>query len=217
MNTATGRHPTGRPATLRAAAVGVALSAILAGCTGGGPGDPGGGPVTSASAGNGGPGIPALRLTAALAPCPVAGGAGPANDGLPHRVLPCLGTGPAVRLDALTGIPTLVNIWGSWCVPCQQEVPYLQAVYASAAGRLRVLGVDTEDSTGSALDFAAHAGMHYPSVVDNAGSVLRAFGTGPPITLLVDTDGRVVFVHRGPYESVAAVRADLDAHLGLRW
>ena len=55
----------------------------------------------------------------------------------------------------------------------------------------------------SALDFASHAAMRYPSVVDDLGKTLRRYNNGPPVTLLVNPAGTVVYVKRGPYLAVA--------------
>lgn len=143
--------------------------------------------------------------------CPRSTGTGAA---LPKLTLPCLGGGKVVALHALTGKPALVNIWASWCKPCQREVPALQAVYAAAHGRMTVLGIDMEDTDGSALDFAKHIGMRYPSVVDRNGDVLRHLGfAGPPATLLVDASGAVVYRQAGEFKSVADLHAKISTYL----
>ncbi len=139
--------------------------------------------------------------------------------GLPAVTLPCLGAGPQVHLAGLTGTPTVVNVWGSWCRPCQKEARFLARVYDDLARRVRFLGVDSEDDPDSALDFAAHVSppMRYPSVVDDDKVVLNALGVaGPPITLFVDTHGRVVHREFGEYTSADALRADIAHYLGVR-
>jgi peroxiredoxin len=78
------------------------------------------------------------------------------------------------------------------------------------------VGIDTEDESDKALTFAQQYGMHYPSLVDPDGRVLRASGGGPPITLLVDADGKVVFTHRGELHTAAEVDAMVAEHLGVR-
>jgi thiol-disulfide isomerase/thioredoxin len=158
--------------------------------------------------------IERLRRVANLDRCPATQSQGSAR--LPDLVLNCLGAGPRVHLRGLVGTPTLVNVWGSWCGPCQREVPVLESIYAAARGRLRIVGVDTEDAHASALDFAAHVGMKYPSVVDDEGSFIRTVGrNATPMTLFVDASGHVVHTRYGPFHSAAEITADVRQYLGV--
>ncbi|MDX6285949.1 MAG: hypothetical protein QOG53_1434 [Frankiales bacterium] len=142
----------------------------------------------------------------------------PASDGtsvaLPDLTLPCLGGGRAVSLAGLSQLPVIVNIWGSWCGPCQREAPLLQSVYASAQGSVHVLGIDMEDTDGSALDFAKHVGMRYPSVVDRSGDVLRKLGLrGAPVTVFIDGTGAVVYKQVGEFKSAADLNEKIQQYL----
>jgi thiol-disulfide isomerase/thioredoxin len=151
-----------------------------------------------------------LRQAAALSPCPTGIG------DVPHLVLPCLGGGPDVVLDGPpSGVPTLVNVYGSWCSPCQREMPVLAALAARAGDRLALLGIDTEDEPRLALLFAKDLGQHWPAVVDDDGAFLRHYASGPPVTLFVDRAGKVVSVHHGAFTSLAQLTADVRRHLGV--
>jgi cytochrome c biogenesis protein CcmG/thiol:disulfide interchange protein DsbE len=164
-----------------------------------------------------GPGLAKLVATADLQPCPRSVSTR-ASAGLPDVTLPCLGRGPAVHLGGLVGAPTVVNIWASWCGPCQKETTYLAQAYDALRGRVRFLGVDDEDESDSALDFAAHVRprMRYPSVVDaNKQLLLGIHNGGVPVTLYVNRQGKLVHTHLGPYLSVAALRADISHYLGV--
>jgi thiol-disulfide isomerase/thioredoxin len=160
-----------------------------------------------------------LLRAAHLKPCPQSS-ATPIAGGLPEVTLSCLGDGPAVHLAGLTGRPTVVNIWGSWCVPCQAEAKYLSSVYDADQAKVRFLGVDTEDSVNSALSFGAHVSppIRYPSVVDPDKKVLIGVhaAPGPPVTLFVNAAGKVVHVHPGEYPSAAALRTDLATYLRVK-
>lgn len=109
--------------------------------------------------------------------------------------LRCLRTGPAVALDHLGGSrPVLVNLWASWCVPCQREMPRLQRAARIGGPRLLVLGVDTLDSTDSARSFLRAVGSTYPQVNDPAGAVRTAVhAVGLPATFVIQADGTVGF------------------------
>ena len=155
--------------------------------------------------------LPALRRAAALSPCPVGLG-----GTVPDLTLTCLGDGTDVALRrAAPGRPTIVNIWATWCGPCVREVPALVAFAGKAGDRVAVVGVDTEDEPDQALRFAKQYGMHYPSVVDPDGKVLRAFGSGPPITLLLDATGAVQLRHQGELKTSAEIEKLVARHLGV--
>lgn len=158
------------------------------------------------------PDLVGLRAAAALDACPA--GLGPE---LPDLVLPCLGGGPAVDLRAAPpGRPTLVNVWGSWCGPCAEEIPDLVAFRALAGERVGLVGVLTTDTQQRGLAFSRDFGMHYPSVVDDDGAVLRAFRPGPPVTIFLDAQGRVVHTRSGKFTDLAELRALVAEHLGVR-
>lgn len=211
--------PRDRPRSRWAALAVVVLLAVVAvaygvhrsGAAGSTPGD---GAATAVSAGEStDPAeLAALRRRADLAPCPA--GLGP---DLPDLTLPCLSGGPAVRLQAAApGRPTLVNVWGSWCTPCTDEVPTLAAFAARAGDAVGLVGVLTSDTERSALTFAASTGMRWPSVVDDDGRVLRANRPGPPVTLFLNASGRVVFRKSGAFRSEAEVEQLVAEHLGVR-
>ncbi len=158
------------------------------------------------------PSLAPLREAAALAPCPR--GLGP---DVPALVLPCLGGGPDVDLRAAApGRPTLVNVWATWCPPCVEEVPDLVAFADEAGGRVGLVGVLTQDPQRNGLEFARQLGMRYPSVVDDQGEVFRAFRPGPPVTLFLDAQGRVVHKRSGRFKDVAEIEALVAEHLGVR-
>ena len=152
-----------------------------------------------------------LRAAAGLDPCP--SGISPA---LPDLVLPCLGGGPDVRLRGTpSGVPTLVNVYGSWCDPCQDEMPILVRFSRQAAGKVALVGVDTLDEPRLALLFAKDTGQTWPAVVDDDKQVLVRYAAGPPVTLFVDAKGAVVHVRRGPFRSLADVQASVRRYLGV--
>jgi thiol-disulfide isomerase/thioredoxin len=158
------------------------------------------------------PDLSALRTAASLQPCPA--GLGPA---MPDVVLPCLGGGPDVELRAQApGRPVLVNVWASWCAPCAEEAPELVAFHERAGDRVGLVGVLTQDVLHRGLAFSRDFGMRYPSVVDDDGDVLRAFSPGPPVTLFLDAEGRVVHRRSGAFRDLAELEGLVAEHLGVR-
>jgi thiol-disulfide isomerase/thioredoxin len=170
--------------------------------------------TTTACGGGGGADKPdslgPLRQAAALDACPSGVG------DVPHLTLACLGGGPDVTLDAApSGVPTLVNVYASWCGPCQKEMPLLAAFHERARGKVALLGVDTEDEARLALLFAKDVGQHWAAVQDEEGTFLRHYAPGPPATLFVDRAGKVVFVHRGAFTSLSDLVTQVQKHLGV--
>ncbi len=163
-----------------------------------------------------GPADPALVTAAGLWPCPDNDSAAPAvADGLPAVTLPCLAAGPEVDLSELRGLPTVVNVWASWCAPCRQELPFFGEVARANVGSVRFLGINYADTRDAALTLAADTEMTFPSVVateEQIRSSLRIVGL--PVTLFVDAQGRVV--GRTNLISDRAQLIDLiDEHLGI--
>lgn len=92
------------------------------------------------------------------------------------------------------GSVVLVNLWASWCAPCQREMPLLVSAYSALQDRgLRMVGVDVRDGAVQARQFLARYGASWPSVTDTGGSLAVDWGTfGLPETYLVGPDGTVV-------------------------
>lgn len=162
-----------------------------------------------------GPPIKPLLKKAKLQPCPATVTAA-ASGGMPNLTFPCIGNGPSVHLAGLRGMPTVVNFYGTWCYPCQKESGYLSRVAGAAAGKVRFLGVDVGDHNWDALSFAAAVDppAHYALVADPNALGVQKFSAGPPATVFVDSAGKVVGTHAGPYSSVAALRADIRRYFG---
>jgi len=108
-----------------------------------------------------------------------------------------------LSLKNLKGKAIVLNVWASWCVPCNQEAPMLQSAWkqAQAQGKNVVfLGIDFQDASSDALTFLRKYGINYPNVLDATGSVSIDYGvTGVPETIFINSKGTVV----------SAVRAEL--------
>jgi cytochrome c biogenesis protein CcmG/thiol:disulfide interchange protein DsbE len=94
----------------------------------------------------------------------------------------------------------VVNFWASWCPPCREEAPELEAAWQRLRGRgVVLLGVNVWDSEDAARQFLQAFGVTYPNGPDPQGRVLIEFGvTGIPETYVVDAGGLLVARWVGP-------------------
>jgi len=124
-----------------------------------------------------------------------------AAPGLPNDAAALPDTDPE-RFDALLaslrGTPVVVNLWASWCVPCEREAPILTAAHERWGDRVQFLGVDMQDNRGGAERFIASHGLAYPSLFDPGNTVgVREGLFAPPMTIVVDADGARVLTWPG--------------------
>jgi len=108
--------------------------------------------------------------------------------------------GSTLSLSDLQGKVVVINFWGSWCPPCREELPDLQAVWEAYRERGVVfVGIAYQEEVSSVQGAAAEFGLTYPLGLDVGERTATAYGiTGVPETFVVDPEGRVAYVHIGP-------------------
>jgi cytochrome c biogenesis protein CcmG, thiol:disulfide interchange protein DsbE len=124
------------------------------------------------------------------------------GDPVPDEALPVLdGEGEGEVAD-YRGHWVLVNLWASWCVPCRQEAPVLDRFARRYRKRnVRVLGIDVQDNSEDALAFLHEYEVDYPQLRSVGAERSEAFGsTGVPENFLVDPEGKLAFIWRGPVD-----------------
>lgn len=113
----------------------------------------------------------------------------------PDFALPDL-QGEQVRLSDLRGQPVLLNFWATWCGPCRQEMPAIQARYNH--GGFAVLAVDFGETRQQVQDFINEIGVDLPVLLDADGSVQELYRVrGYPTTFFIDAQGVIRFFHIG--------------------
>jgi cytochrome c biogenesis protein CcmG/thiol:disulfide interchange protein DsbE len=96
------------------------------------------------------------------------------------------------------GDVTAVNFFASWCAPCAQEHPLLQALKEQAG--IRIYGVNYKDPPPGGRRFIGRYGNPYAAVgVDANGRAAIDWGVyGMPETFIVDGEGRIIWKQVGP-------------------
>jgi cytochrome c biogenesis protein CcmG, thiol:disulfide interchange protein DsbE len=112
---------------------------------------------------------------------------------------------------ALAGEVTVVNVFASWCVPCRDEHPLLEAMVARSG--VRLYGINQKDAPENARAFLAELGNPYQRIgADTDGRVSIDWGVyGVPETFVVDAEGIITFKHVGPITRASLERDVLPA------
>jgi cytochrome c biogenesis protein CcmG/thiol:disulfide interchange protein DsbE len=119
------------------------------------------------------------------------------------------------QLAKLRGYPVVANVWASWCGPCRFEFPWFQSLAEKRGGQIAFLGVNSNDSSGSAETFLSELPLPYPSYSDPDLKIAQDLGGPPqafPTTTFYDRSGKRVFTHPGVYGSEADLVADVNRY-----
>nr|WP_238526869.1 TlpA disulfide reductase family protein [Cellvibrio japonicus] len=108
-------------------------------------------------------------------------------------------TGENVRLAEQRGKVVMLNFWASWCGPCRQEMPLLDAMYKrySAAGFV-LYGVNVEEDNTDAKKLIKELGVDLPVLYDPESKASSLYKVDAmPTTVLIDKKGQIRYVNRG--------------------
>lgn len=125
----------------------------------------------------------------------------------PQIELPALeGTGmPGIDPEDFLGQVSVVNVWGSWCVPCREEHPFLMQLADDE--RIRIVGLNYKDRPENARRFLGDLGNPYDAIgVDNGRGAIEWGVYGVPETFVVGADGTIRYKHVGPFSQTSLLR-----------
>ena len=129
--------------------------------------------------------------------------------------LECLDGSAGITLEALRG-PAIVNVWGSWCGPCKEEMPLFVEFYGKAKEKVVLLGIDVEEAqVADGRHFVETRGITWPNLYDPDGRTASALGMGVPITYFVDAQGVTVYKKIGVITSVQELEILTERYLGI--
>ncbi|KAF0825893.1 thiol-disulfide oxidoreductase ResA [Cytobacillus firmus] len=98
------------------------------------------------------------------------------------------------RLSDYEGQGVFLNFWGTWCKPCEKEMPYMNNQYKQFKDEgVQVLAVNVGETDLAVNNFSERYDLAFPIVIDKDSQVQSAYGINPlPATFLIDKDGKVV-------------------------
>jgi len=139
----------------------------------------------------------------------------------PDITLPVLvsadGIGPVgeqVSVADLRGKVVVLNFWASWCEPCELEAPILDEIaarYRVSPQEVVVLGVDVQDLSDEALEFARTNGITYASLRDGGGDAQQAYQVPAlPETFVIDQEGRIALKVAGQLTDPAQITTAVE-------
>jgi thiol-disulfide isomerase/thioredoxin len=108
--------------------------------------------------------------------------------------------GPTLSTSSFKGEVMVVNLWGSWCGPCQAEAPYLERAAETYKDKgVQFVGLNVRDNVPQAKAFVADKQISYPNLVDGDDDTLLPKLVGitslsnVPSTIIVDRNGRIAW------------------------
>jgi len=129
--------------------------------------------------------------------------------------LGCLDGKVGASIDGIKG-PAIINVWGSWCGPCKEEMPILRSFYRKAEGKVALIGVDVEEaSIEDGRSFVEKNGINWPNLFDSDGKSRAYFGMGVPVTWFITADGTVAYKHIGVLKNEIELISLTSKYLGV--
>ena len=131
----------------------------------------------------------------------------------------CLDGSGEIDFHQLKG-PLLINVWGSWCEGCKQEMPYFVELYQNPLfknGQIQMLGVNVEEkSKEDAIDYIQKSGMSWPNLEDTSEISKSIFGPGVPVTWFIDENGKTIDIKIGAYTNKKQLFNQVEKAFGIK-
>jgi peroxiredoxin len=124
---------------------------------------------------------------------------------------------PTVRGDTITlrsfqGQPVLLNVWATWCIPCQQEMPAIErlhGIFADSGLKVIAVSVDEAGSNADVQRFITTYGLQFTVARDPDKRVSQTFRTlGVPETFLIDRHGKIARRWIGEFDPMSEAVKD---------
>ncbi len=119
--------------------------------------------------------------------------------------------GNTYKLSDYRGRIVFLNLWTTWCPPCREEMPSMDALYRQLKGSGLVMLAVSQDENGAAAvaPFVAQLQLSFPILIDPGGTLSPRYGvTGYPETFIIDREGKVLEHIIGPEDWTNPARLD---------
>jgi thiol-disulfide isomerase/thioredoxin len=105
-----------------------------------------------------------------------------------------------------------MNVFASWCGPCQLEAPHFAQVYADLVGDgVEFIGLNLEEHPSEVASFQADFGWIFPVVLNQDGALTEIHHPlGLPTSWFIDPQGIIQYVHTGPVTAEMLEQAIID-------
>jgi len=134
-------------------------------------------------------------------------------------LMPCLDGSAEINFHQIKG-PLLINLWGSWCEGCKQEMPYFVELYQNPlfkSGQIQMLGINVEEkSKNDAIEYIQKSGMSWPNLEDSSGISKSIFGPGVPVTWFIDENGKNIETKIGAYTNKMQLFNQVEKAFGVK-
>ena len=131
----------------------------------------------------------------------------------------CLDGSGSINFHQLKG-PMVINVWGSWCEGCKEEMPYFVDLYETQAfesGQIQLLGINVEESSKEdAIEYVKKSGMSWPHLEDFNGISKSIFGPGVPVTWFINEEGENTATKIGAYTNKKQLFEQVEESFGIK-
>lgn len=111
--------------------------------------------------------------------------------------------GETLQLSELRGQPVVLNFWATWCGPCRNEMPVLEAASQRFAGQVAFIGVDQGEPPDVVAEYLQELGISFLIPLDSDMSVGDRYQVrGMPTTFFIDKDGMIQHLWVGEMNAI---------------
>ena len=103
------------------------------------------------------------------------------------------------QLSDYEGQGVMLNFWGTYCAPCEREMPYMESLYQEYSNKgVEILAVNVNEAPLAVNTFVNRYDLSFPILLDRGMDVTGAYGVRPlPTTILINESGMITKVHQG--------------------